>query len=144
MAMDGRGYSDLFRNSSEEMFLKTVMDSSVGMPAPSMEMLGLKNLSQNFRVDSEELFKTWLTNGESPAFGSGSLGHHPRNLSRRILNEPTSLLGRQNGSVHPRKATDSIFPQHLPVPEQDVPNDMNHHQLRYCGIAISARSADCI
>uniref|UniRef100_A0A7N0UH00 Protein CYCLOPS n=1 Tax=Kalanchoe fedtschenkoi TaxID=63787 RepID=A0A7N0UH00_KALFE len=105
-----RGYSDMFRNSSEEMFLKTMMDSSVGMPAPTMEMLGFKNLSQNFRVDSEELFKSWLTNGESPAFGSGSLGHRPRHLSRRILNEPTALANQ-------------------PVPEVDVPIDTNHHQL---------------
>lgn len=64
MGTEGKGYSDMFRNTSEEMFLKTVMDSSLGMSSPTMEMLGFKNFSQNFRVDSEELFKTWLTNGE--------------------------------------------------------------------------------
>jgi hypothetical protein len=57
---------DLYRNSSEEMFLKYFMETSNGMPAPSMEMLGFKNLSHNFRhADSEELFRSWLTNGEA-------------------------------------------------------------------------------
>lgn len=65
MEMEGRSFSELYRNTSEEMFIKTVMDSSVGMPAPTMEMLGFKNLTQNFRTDSEELFKSWLTNGEA-------------------------------------------------------------------------------
>lgn len=56
---------DMYRNSSEELFLKLLMESSVGMPAPTMEMLGFKNLSQSFRTDSEELFKSWLKNGEA-------------------------------------------------------------------------------
>lgn len=63
--MEGRGFSGFYRNSSEEMFLKALMESSVGMPIPTMEMLGFKNLSQNFRTDSEELFKSWLTNAEA-------------------------------------------------------------------------------
>lgn len=63
--MEGRGYSDLFRNTSEDMFIRTLMESPVGMPAPTMEMLGFKNLSNNFRADSEELFKNWLTTGEA-------------------------------------------------------------------------------
>lgn len=65
LEMEGRGFSDLYRNSSEELFLKSLMESSVGMPIPTMEMLGFKNLNQNFRTDSEELFKSWLTNGEA-------------------------------------------------------------------------------
>lgn len=65
MEMEGRGYSDFYRNTSEEMFIKTMMESPVGIPTPTMEMLGFKNLTQNFRTDSEELFKTWLTNGEA-------------------------------------------------------------------------------
>lgn len=46
--MEGRGYSEFYRNTSEEMFIKTMMESSIGMPAPTMEMLGFKNFSQNF------------------------------------------------------------------------------------------------
>ncbi|KAK6117030.1 hypothetical protein DH2020_049274 [Rehmannia glutinosa] len=43
-----------------------MMESTVGMPAPTMEMLGFKNhVTQIFRTDSEELFKSWLTNGEA-------------------------------------------------------------------------------
>lgn len=66
--MEGRVYSDLYRNTSEELFIKTMMESTIGMPAPTMEMLGFKNVSQNFRTDSEELFKSWLTNGEARNF----------------------------------------------------------------------------
>ena len=65
MEMEGRGYSDFYRNTSEELFLKSLMESSIGMPIPTMEMLGFKNLNQSFRTDSEELFKSWLTNGEA-------------------------------------------------------------------------------
>lgn len=65
MEMEGRGFSGLYKNSSEELFLKTVMESPIGMPVPTMEMLGFKNVSQSFRADSEELFKRWLTNGEA-------------------------------------------------------------------------------
>ncbi|KAJ6790880.1 STE20-like serine/threonine-protein kinase [Iris pallida] len=61
----GRGFSDLLRNTSEEMFLKTMMENPIGISAPSMEMLGFKNISQSFRGDSEELFTSWLTNGEA-------------------------------------------------------------------------------
>lgn len=67
MEPEGRGFAEMYRNSSEELFLKSIMESSVGMAVPTMEMLGFKNLSQNFRVDSEELFKSWLTNGEASA-----------------------------------------------------------------------------
>lgn len=68
MEMEGRGYSDLYRNTSEDMFIRTLMESPVGMPAPTMEMLGFKNLSNNFRADSEELFKNWLTNGDVSSY----------------------------------------------------------------------------
>ena len=63
--MEGSGLSDLYRNSSEELFLRSYMESSVGISVPTVDMLGFKNLSQNFRTDSEELFKSWLTNGEA-------------------------------------------------------------------------------
>jgi hypothetical protein len=66
MKMEGRGLSDLFRNTSEEIFLKAMMENSMGVAAvPSLEMLGFRNTSQSFREDSEELFNSWLTNGEA-------------------------------------------------------------------------------
>ena len=66
MEMEGRGLSDLFRNTSEEIFLKAVMENSIGVAAPpSMEMMGFRNMSQSFREDSEELFNSWLMNGEA-------------------------------------------------------------------------------
>jgi hypothetical protein len=56
----------LFRNTSEEIFLKAMMENSMGVAAaPSMEMLGFRNMSQSFREDSEELFNSWLTNEEA-------------------------------------------------------------------------------
>ena len=63
--MEGRGLSDLFRNTSEEIFLKAVMEKMGVAAAPSMEMLGFKNMSQGLREDSEELFNSWLMNGEA-------------------------------------------------------------------------------
>lgn len=65
METEGKGCSDLYRNTSEELFLKSLMENTVGMPTPTMEMMGFKNLSESFRTDSEELFKSWLTNGEA-------------------------------------------------------------------------------
>ncbi|KZV45241.1 hypothetical protein F511_10018, partial [Dorcoceras hygrometricum] len=65
MEMEGRSYTEFHRNTSEEMFIRTMMESSVGMPVPTMEMLGFKNLTQSFRTDSEELFKSWLSTGEA-------------------------------------------------------------------------------
>jgi hypothetical protein len=67
MEMEGRGLSDLFRNTSEEIFLKAVMENSMGVAAapPSMEMLGFKAMSQGLREDSEELFNSWLMNEEA-------------------------------------------------------------------------------
>lgn len=63
--MEGKGLSDFYRNTSEELILRSYMESSNGTPLPTMEMLGFKNLSQTFRADSEELFKSWLTTGEA-------------------------------------------------------------------------------
>ncbi|KAG6397185.1 hypothetical protein SASPL_143350 [Salvia splendens] len=68
MEMEGRGYSEFYRNTSEELLIKMMMESPVGIPAPTMEMLGFKNLTQSFRTDSEELFKSWLTNGEASSY----------------------------------------------------------------------------
>ncbi|OMO89317.1 hypothetical protein CCACVL1_07917 [Corchorus capsularis] len=39
METEGRQFSDFYRNSSEELFLKSLMDTSVGMPVPTMEIL---------------------------------------------------------------------------------------------------------
>lgn len=64
--MEGRGYSDFYRNTSEELFIRSVMENSVGGgPVPTMEMLGFRNISHSLRTDSEELFKSWLTSAEA-------------------------------------------------------------------------------
>ncbi|KAJ0770376.1 putative transcription factor bZIP family [Helianthus annuus] len=109
MEMEGRVYSDLYRNSSEDMFIRTLMESSVGMPSPTMEMLGFKNLSNNFRADSEELFKNWLTTAENPT----SLVHNrSRQLSRMMLTDQATLSNHQNGgSIEQRKSNENLPPQ---------------------------------
>ncbi|KAM0913901.1 hypothetical protein ACQ4PT_011875 [Festuca glaucescens] len=93
MEMEGRGLSELFRNTSEEIFLKAVMENSIGVAAPpSMEMMGFRNMSQSFREDSEELFNSWLMNGEISGFGH--LNNRPRQPSR--LSSEAAALARQN------------------------------------------------
>ncbi|CAN1299426.1 Protein CYCLOPS [Linum perenne] len=81
MDTEGRGFSsDLCRNTSEELFIKSLMETSTGVAAPTMEMLGFKNLSQNFRTDSEELFKSWLTTGEASSIYIFSFASDPSYL----------------------------------------------------------------
>lgn len=65
MEMGGRGLSELLRSTTEEILIKSMMDNSIGNAVPNMEMLGFKNIMQPFRADNEELFNSWLTNGEA-------------------------------------------------------------------------------
>lgn len=76
----GKGFAlEIYRNKSEELLLKSLMDSSIGMLVPTMEMLDPKNISasyhHNFHTDSEELFKNWRPNREAskkPTISSSS------------------------------------------------------------------------
>ncbi|KAI3453884.1 hypothetical protein Pfo_010547 [Paulownia fortunei] len=122
--MEGRGYSEFYRNTSEELFIKTMMESSVGMPAPTMEMLGFKNLTQNFRTDSEELFKSWLTNGENNGCHSTGIGHRSRQASRRISTELASLTNQNGGAIQKKPNDDILFSQTTSV-APDSSNDLN-------------------
>ncbi|EYU29091.1 hypothetical protein MIMGU_mgv1a005418mg [Erythranthe guttata] len=122
--MEGRSYSEFYRNTSEELFIKTMMESSIGMPAPTMEMLGFKNLAQNLRADSEELFKSWLTNGEASKKNSSSfIGHRPRQASRRISTELASLANQTGVALQKKTNDDFIFPQTTPT-AVDSSNDL--------------------
>ncbi|PKU76550.1 protein CYCLOPS isoform X1 [Dendrobium catenatum] len=104
MEMEGRGFSDLLRNTSEEIFLKTMMENPIGITAPSMEMLGFKNITQSFRGDSEELFNNWLTTGETPAYGSSVAAHRTRQPSRRLSTDLAP--NQQNGVSSQKKSID--------------------------------------
>ncbi|XP_022028950.1 protein CYCLOPS isoform X1 [Helianthus annuus] len=115
MEMEGSVCSDLYRNTSEEMFIRTLMESSVGLPAPTMENLGFKNLSNNLRVDSEELFKSWLTTGENQGHSS-THNRPPRQLSSRMLTDQAS---QQN-----------CVPPQSPWVVNDASGDMNGHSVR--------------
>ncbi|KAI7993166.1 Protein CYCLOPS [Camellia lanceoleosa] len=139
--MEGRGSSDFYRNTSEELFLKSLMESSIGMPVPTMEMLGFKNLSQNLRTDSEELFKTWLTNGEASHFyiffvfqnhgyNSTSIVHCTRHTSQRKPAELAGSSGQQLGGVLQRKrSNDNLFPQDTALVDEQS-SDLNQNSTR--------------
>eukprot|EP00258_Populus_trichocarpa_P050462 XP_024466481.1 uncharacterized protein LOC112328975 [Populus trichocarpa] len=129
METDGRGFADLYRNSSEELFLKSLMETSIGMPVPPMEMLGFNNLSHNFRTDSEELFKSWLTNGEN-GYNSTGIAHRTRQTSRRISTELVNLTSQQHGSIPQKKrSNDVLFTQNNPIAD-DISNDLNQQSAR--------------
>ncbi|XP_061988518.1 protein CYCLOPS-like isoform X1 [Rosa rugosa] len=126
--MEGRGLSDFYRNTSEELILRSYMESSNGTPLPTMEMLGFKNLSQNFRADSEELFKSWLTTGENNTYNSSSIAHRTR--SRRISTEIASLSAHQHvGLLQKKRSNEVLFPQYNPMPDENSA-DLNQHSNR--------------
>ncbi|XP_068635605.1 protein CYCLOPS-like isoform X2 [Aristolochia californica] len=111
----GRTFSDLYRNSSEEIFLKTLMEGSIGMAAPTMETLGFKNLSQTFRADSEELFNSWLTNGEI----NGSISQRTRQASRRLSTELAALSTQPNGAtLHNKRGNSNLSQQNVNMLEE--------------------------
>ncbi|KAG0502096.1 hypothetical protein HPP92_002168 [Vanilla planifolia] len=126
MEMEGRGFSDLLRNTSEEIFLKTMMENPIGITAPSMEMLGFKNITQSFRGDSEELFNSWLTNGEIPGNNSSVVSHRTRQSSRRI---PADLASSQQQ----KKSSDD----HTLAPNSSA-NDENANDHGQCPLRNAA------
>ncbi|XP_057466722.1 protein CYCLOPS-like [Actinidia eriantha] len=129
METEGRGYSDFYRNTSEELFLKSLMESSMGIPVPTMEMLGFKNLSNTFRTDSEELFKSWLTNGENHGYNSTSIAHRTRQASRRMSTELASISGPQLGGVLQKKRSNDLITQNIHVDDEQM-SDPNQHTMR--------------
>ncbi|BFG30803.1 hypothetical protein CerSpe_170750 [Prunus speciosa] len=128
--MEGRGLSDFYRNTSEELILRSYMESSIATPLPTMEMLGFKNLSQNFRTDSEELFKSWLTTGETNCFNTSSIAHRTRQGSRRISTEIASLSGQQHvGLLQRKRSNDCLYPQINVMPDE-MSGDNNQNSIR--------------
>ncbi|KAM0945700.1 putative protein CYCLOPS [Dioscorea sansibarensis] len=117
-----RGYSDLYRNSSEEIVLKSLMENPMGISAPSMEMLGFKNISQTLRGDSEELFNSWLLNGEIPGFSSSSGAHRTRVASRRISTELAVSSFQQNDSLFQQNTIEehSADPSRRNIPDKGI------------------------
>ncbi|CAN6348497.1 unnamed protein product [Urochloa humidicola] len=128
MEMEGRGLSDLFRNTSEEIFLKAMMENSMGVAAaPSMEMLGFRNMSQSFREDSEELFNSWLMNGEIPGFGS--VNNRPRQPSR-LSSEAAGLPNQQHDIAQQNYLTDNLVPQNSAITSVEYTNNHNQQSLK--------------
>ncbi|XP_015694014.1 protein CYCLOPS [Oryza brachyantha] len=127
MEMEGRGLSEFFRNTSEEMFLKAMMENSMGaVTAPSMEMMGFRNMSQSFREDSEELFNSWLMNGEIPGFSS--VNNRPRQPSR-LSSEAAGLPTQQHEIAQENIPTDNLIPQNLAV-HSEFTNNHNQQPLK--------------
>ncbi|KAF4378548.1 hypothetical protein F8388_022369 [Cannabis sativa] len=135
--MEGRELPELYRNTSEEIFLRSYMESSVGPSVPSIDVLGFRNLSQNFRTDSEELFKSWLTNGEASicfifnnSFNTSGIAHRTRQASRRISTEISNLTGQQHvGMLQKKRSNDIIYPQNY-ASADDTSGSVNHHSIR--------------
>ncbi|GLT61488.1 hypothetical protein SLA2020_341910 [Shorea laevis] len=137
METEGRVFSDFSRNSSEELFLKSLMESSVGMPVPTMETLGFKNLPQNFRTDSEELFKSWLTNGEARNFAilihqnSSSIAQRTRLASRRISAELATLSTQPQGNLPQKNGSDAVHSQNNSGSDEiSALGDLNQNSVR--------------
>lgn len=113
----GRGFSELLRNTSDEMFIKTIMENPIGVAAPSMEMMGFRNISQSFRGDSEELFNAWLMNAEVSGHGSANISHRTRQASKRIATELATI--QQNGSPLQKKSVnENLYQQSMSKPEE--------------------------
>lgn len=129
MEMEGRGYSDFYRNTSEELFIRTVMENSVGVPVPTMEMLGFRNISHSLRTNSEELFKSWLTSAENNGSDSTPMAHRARQASRRISSELAGLSSQQNGGIQKRKVADTLQPQNTCIANESSSN-LNQHSTR--------------
>ncbi|BAF18528.1 Os06g0115600 [Oryza sativa Japonica Group] len=142
--MEGRGLSELFRNTSEDMFLKAMMENSMGVAAaaPSMEMMGFRNLSQGFREDSEELFNSWLMNGEASFLkihkilsqymkipGFSAMNNRPRQPSR-LSSEAAGFPNQQHEIAQEHFPTDNLIPQNLAVHSEFTMNH-NQQQLKY-------------
>ncbi|KAK1375076.1 CYCLOPS transcription factor [Heracleum sosnowskyi] len=121
--MEERRFSDLYRNTTEELFIKTFMEGSA---APTMDMLGFKNLTQNFRADSEELFNSWLTNGENQVINSASIPHRTRQASRRITSELNPLNNQHNGTMLQKQGNENSTSEHACIAEESS-NDFNQY-----------------
>ncbi|KAH9687718.1 protein CYCLOPS [Citrus sinensis] len=118
--------SEMYRNNSEELFLKSLMETSIGLPVPTMEMLGFKNLSQGFRTDSEELFKSWLTNGENHGHSPSSIAHRTRQASRRTSTELANLSSHEHGGLlEKKKSNDILFAQNT-VMADEIAGDLRN------------------
>ncbi|KAJ8555233.1 hypothetical protein K7X08_012729 [Anisodus acutangulus] len=129
MEMEGRGYSDIYRNTSEELFIRTMMENSVGVPVvPTMEMLGFRNISHSLRTDSEELFKSWLTSAENNGSDSTPMAHRARQASRRISSELAGLSSQQNGGIQKRKVADTLQPLNTCIANESSSN-LNQHSI---------------
>nr|CAB3466761.1 unnamed protein product [Digitaria exilis] len=129
MEMEGRGLSDLFRNTSEEIFLKAMMENSMGVAtAPSMEMLGFRNMSQSFREDSEELFSSWLMNAEARV-----LKHTCDSflcVHQRLSSEAAGLPNQQHDIAQQNFLTDNLVPHNSAIPSVEYPNNNNQQSLK--------------
>lgn len=128
METEGRVYPDFYRNSSEELFLKTIMESSIGMPVPTMEMLGFKNLSHTFRTDSEELFKSWLTTAENHGNNSTATPNWTRQPPRRISTE-LARISTEIASSSQSGGSNMLLPQNTSVVD-DFATELNQQSMR--------------
>uniref|UniRef100_A0A0E0A476 Uncharacterized protein n=1 Tax=Oryza glumipatula TaxID=40148 RepID=A0A0E0A476_9ORYZ len=103
--MEGRGLSELFRNTSEDMFLKAMMENSMGVAAaaPSMEMMGFQDLVPLIIA----------------------LDNHLGKIVARLSAEAAGLPNQQYEIAQEHFPTDNLIPQNLAVHSEFT---MNHNQ----------------
>ncbi|KAI5065053.1 hypothetical protein GOP47_0019748 [Adiantum capillus-veneris] len=79
--------------TSDDILIKSLVE---GIPAPSMEGIGFANIPQTGRIDSEELFHSWMSLGEGQT--PGQL-HRPRQSYSRRSKEMAFLLSQQSHEI---------------------------------------------
>ncbi|KAI0494013.1 hypothetical protein KFK09_024144 [Dendrobium nobile] len=92
-----------------------MMENPIGITAPSMEMLGFKNITQSFRGDSAELFNSRLTNGEVPGHGS--------------IVAPRTIEASRSKMEYHLNSDDNAFAHNLNVIDEHS-NNLGHCSLR--------------
>ncbi|XP_020570796.1 uncharacterized protein LOC110017955 isoform X3 [Phalaenopsis equestris] len=119
MEMEGRGFSELVRSTTEEIFMKAMVDNPIGNSVPNMGNLGFNNFMQPFNADSLELFNGWLMNGESPASG---ITHRTRQASMRISADlglcQQNAVSFSTKSSHANTSVQNFIDDHSSHPDQ--------------------------
>nr|CAB3469260.1 unnamed protein product [Digitaria exilis] len=107
MEMEGRGLSDLFRNTSEEIFLKAMMENSMGVA--TAPRIGDDFYEAINEVNSEFLHKLELLSLSSEAAG---------------------LPNQQHDIAQQNFLTDNLVPHNSAIPPVEYPNNHNQQSLK--------------
>lgn len=126
-----KDHHGVFRSSTEEMIIKSLVEGSLSMPAPSMEGIGFTNLPQPARADSEELFNSLMSHGQGQnSAPSSQAPYRVRQASRRLSNELAALRAQQNSQTFNRVDSFDQFLQTNIFFSDDAAGDSNQPKIR--------------